>query len=100
MIKLKLKKRLESDYLTEGVYANQMSTVIDLIVRDEYDVMSSISVNSDILVKIWPVVAFWTDDESCYQYYYWKDNKLNYSRLTSEEYHHLVNNKDYGRILK
>lgn len=91
---------MESDYLAEGVYANQMSTVIDLIVRDEYDVMSSISVNSDILVKIWPVVAFWTDDETYYQYYYWMDNKLNYSRLTSEEYNYLVNNKDYGRILK
>lgn len=94
------KRRTESDYLSEGVYANKISSVIDLIIIDENDVTSCVSVHSSLIVPIWPFVKFKKRYEEYYIYYYIKDNKINSKSISSEEYSFLINNNGYSRTLK
>ena len=80
------KRRLESDYLESGVHANQISSVIDLIIIDENDTISCVSVNSDIYVPAWPFVKFVSNGEVYYNYYYFENNKTKVKKLSEEEY--------------
>ena len=82
---------LESDYLEQGVYANKISSVIDLII-DKGDEKTFVSVPSEVLVSVWPYVKF-NDSELngsndiYYKYYYLDDdNEMTYEELSKEEY--------------
>lgn len=82
---------LESDYLEQGVYANKISSVIDLII-DKGDEKTFVSVPSEVQVSVWPYVKF-NDSELngsndiYYKYYYLDDdNEMTYEELTKEEY--------------
>ena len=82
---------LESDYLEQGVYANKISSVIDLII-DKGDEKTFVSVPSEVQVSVWPYVKF-NDSELngsndiYYKYYYLDDDKeMTYEELTKEEY--------------
>ena len=94
------RRRLESDYLSQGVYANKISSVIDLIIIDENDVTSCVSVSSSLVVPIWPFVKFANNDQEYYKYYYEENGKIKIKKLSSEEYSFLTNNGDYARALK
>lgn len=78
---------LESDYLDKGVYANKISSVIDLIVVKGEEI-SFTSVKSEVKVSVWPYVEFKDENgESYYRYYYLNDNgKITYSNLSYDEY--------------
>ena len=82
---------LESDYLEQGVYANKISSVIDLII-DKGDEKTFVSVPSEVQVSVWPYVKF-NDSELngsndiYYKYYYLDDdNEMTYEELSKEEY--------------
>ncbi len=82
---------LESDYLEQGVYANKISSVIDLII-DNGDEKTFVSVPSEVQVSVWPYVKF-NDSELngsndiYYKYYYLDDdNEMTYEELSKEEY--------------
>lgn len=94
------RRRLESDYLSQGVYANKISSVIDLIIIDENDVTSCVSVSSSLVVPIWPFVKFANNDQEYYKYYYEENGKIKIKKLSSEEYSFLTNNENYARALK
>ena len=78
---------LESTYLEKGVYANNISIVIDLIIVKGEE-MSFTSVKSEVKVSVWPYVEFKDENgESYYCYYYLDDNgKITYSNLSYDEY--------------
>ena len=96
-------RRLESEYLMSGVYANEISSVIDLIIVDENNVTSCVSVNSDISIPVWPFVKV-VDGQDVYYYYYYYDNNSNKTvkeKLSEEEYDDFISNNDiYQKTLK
>ena len=96
------RRRLESEYLESGVYANEISSVIDLIIVDENNVTSCVSVNSDISVPVWPFTKHVDDDGTVYYNYYYYDNSTKIKKLSEEKYNEFINNKDsnYQKTLK
>lgn len=96
------RRRLESEYLESGVYANEISSVIDLIIVDENNVTSCVSVNSDISVPVWPFTKYVDDGTVYYNYYYYDDNSTKIKKLSEEKYNEFINNKDsnYQKTLK
>ena len=54
------KRRLESDYLEDGVYANRIDSVIDLIIVDKAtkEPLRQVSVDSQLLVEVNNIVSF------------------------------------------
>ncbi len=80
------RRRLESEYLESGVHANQISSVIDLIIIDENGTISCVSVNSDIYVPAWPFIKFVSNGEVYYNYYYFENNKTKVKKLSEKEY--------------
>ena len=94
------RRRLESDYLSHGVYANKISSVIDLIIVNEDEVTSCVSVSSSLVVPIWPFVKFIKKDEEYYNYYYEENGKAQTKKISLEEYYFLTNNSTQKRILK
>lgn len=64
------KRRVESEYLATGVYANQISSIIDLIIVDESGVMTCVSVPSDVQVSVWPFIEKVKRGKKVYTYYF------------------------------
>lgn len=85
------KRRLESDYLEVGVYANQISSVIDLIIVDQNDEISCVSVNSDISVPVWPFVKYINKDKIYYKYYYYNGTEIETEKISEDEFQNLSN---------
>lgn len=85
------KRRLESDYLEVGVYANQISSVIDLIIVDQNGEISCVSVNSDISVPVWPFVKFINKDKIYYKYYYYNGTEIKTENVSKDEFQNLSN---------
>lgn len=81
------KRFLESDYLEKAVYANKITSVIDLIVVKS-DEMTCVSVPSEVQVSVWPFIQMQkSSGEIYYKYYYLDDNgKMTYDELSEEEY--------------
>jgi hypothetical protein len=81
------KRFLESDYLDKGVYANKISSVIDLIIVNG-DNKSCVSVPSEVQVSVWPFIQMQKDDgEVWYRYYFLKeDGTMKYDDLSENEY--------------
>lgn len=81
------KRFLESDYLEKAVYANKITSVIDLIIVKGEE-MTCVSVPSEVQVSVWPFIEIQKDDGSkYYKYYYLKDNGyMAYDELTEDEY--------------
>jgi len=69
------KRYLESDYLSSGVYANKINSIIDLIIVNPDNTTRCVSVPSTIEVSVWPYIEkVNSSGESSYTYYYF-DNK-------------------------
>ena len=81
------KRFLESDYLEKAVYANKITSVIDLIIV-KGDEMTCVSVPSEVQVSVWPFIEMQkSNGEIYYKYYYLKDNgMMSYKELSEEEY--------------
>ena len=83
---------VESDYLKNGVYANKISSVIDLIVVKN-GVTTCISVPSTIGVSVWPYVERRkSNGEILYVYYYYdeKTGNMHSKELSAEEFNESV----------
>ena len=82
------KRYLESDYLYRGVYANKITSVIDLIiVRGEE--IRTVSVPSEVQVSVWPFVRIINDENILVYRYYSYDKgtgRMTYTDLSEEEY--------------
>ena len=81
------KRFLESDYLEKAVYANKITSVIDLIIVNGEE-MTCVSVPSEVQVSVWPFIEVRkSDGTSYYKYYYLKDNgKMTFDELNEDEY--------------
>ena len=78
---------LESDFLKNGVYANKISSVIDLIIVNGEETTFT-SVQSEVQVSVWAYIQFQDDDQIIYRFYYLgEDGKMTYDELTPEEYY-------------
>lgn len=99
MDQLLKKRRLESDYLSEGVYANQISSVIDLIIINQNNKTSCVSVNSDITIPVWPFVKFVGKYSVYYNNYYYDGKDMVTQKLTEDEYNDIVNGNGYQKVL-
>ena len=93
------KRRLESDYLSEGVYANQISSVIDLIIINQNNKTSCVSVNSDITIPVWLFVKFVGKYSAYYNNYYYDGKDMVTQKLTEDEYNDIVNGNGYQKVL-
>lgn len=80
------KRRLESDFLEKGVYANQIENVIDLIIIDkDTNEIRTVSVSSNILIKINNRVTFIENNQEIIYEYDMNGNKsLVEKKLTRE----------------
>ena len=78
---------LESDYLKKGVYANNISSIIDLIVVKGEEI-SFTSVKSEVTVSVWPYIELKNaNGESYYKYYHLNEQgKIEVLELTEEEF--------------
>lgn len=82
------KRFKESDYLSTGVNANKISSVIDLIIVEGEQVTCT-SVKSEVQVSVWPFVQKISSDGTIrYAYYTYnaKTGKMEEKSLTEEEY--------------
>ena len=81
------KRFLESDYLEKAVYANKITSIIDLIIV-KGDEMTCVSVPSEVQVSVWPFIERQkSDGTKYYRYYYLKDNgTMTYEELSEDEY--------------
>ena len=82
------KRYLESDYLEKGVYANKITSVIDLIVIKDGKT-KCVSIPSKIQISVWPFICVQDyDGQIFYRYYYYDEEKndLEYQQLTESEY--------------
>lgn len=91
------KRFVESDYLSHAVYANKISSIIDLIIIDENGVMECVSVPSEVQVSIWPFVhKIKSNGEDYYLYYYFdeEDGVVRNEELSEDQY--IVQTKAYS----
>ena len=87
------KRYVESNYLKAGVFANKISSVIDLIIQKPNGVVTCVSVPSVVGVSVWPYIEVVNEKgESTYRYYYFDENKNEMATkdLTPEEYEQIV----------
>ncbi len=69
------KRRVESDYLQKGVYANKVSSIIDLIVV-ENNQMRTVSIPSEIQISVWPFIEkVHNNGQRVFNYYYYDKEK-------------------------
>ena len=85
------KRRTESNYLENGVYANEINSVIDLIIIDENNNTNCVSVPSKIKINVWPFVKFEDINGTYYNYYFSVGNTVYKQKLTEEEYQEYIN---------
>ena len=67
------RRRVESDYLGSGVFANKITSIIDLIIVNGEEI-TCVSVPSEVQVSVWPFIKMQKDDGTVYYKYYY----LNY----------------------
>ena len=82
------KRFLESDYLEKGVFANKITSVIDLIVV-KGDEVTCVSVPSEVQVSVWQFIKMQKDNgDVYYKYYYLKESsgEMTFDELTEDEY--------------
>lgn len=82
------KRFLESDYLEKGVFANKITSIIDLIIV-KGDEVTCVSVPSEVQVSVWPFIKMQKSDGTIYyRYYYLKDSSgdMTYDELNEDEY--------------
>ena len=82
------KRFLESDYLKAAVFANKITSVIDLIIVNG-ETMTCVSVPSEVQVSVWPFIKMVdSDGVTSYKYYYLKESSgtMTYDTLTEDEY--------------
>ena len=81
------KRFLESDYLEKAVYANKITSIIDLIIVKGEEI-TCVSVPSEVQVSVWPFIERQKSDGTrYYRYYYLNDNgTMTYEELSEEEY--------------
>ena len=81
------KRFLESDYLEKAVYANKITSIIDLIIVKGEE-MTCVSVPSEVQVSVWPFIERQkSDGTKYYRYYYLKDSgTMAYEELSEDEY--------------
>lgn len=81
------KRFLESDYLEKAVYANKITSIIDLIIVKGEE-MTCVSIPSEVQVSVWPFIERQkSDGTKYYRYYYLKDNgTMTYEELSEDEY--------------
>ena len=81
------KRRVESDYLDGGVFANKITSVIDLIVVNGEEI-TCVSVPSEVQVSVWPFIKMINENGTIfYRYYFLGDNgSMTYEELTEDEY--------------
>lgn len=87
------KRYVESDYLTAGVYANKINSVIDLIIEKPDGTVTCVSVPSTIGVSVWPYIErVNTKGESTYRYYYYDEDsgRMSYKDLSEVEYQQMT----------
>ena len=97
---IRQQRYVESDYLAAGVYANKISSAIDLIVVNEDGTETYTSVPSTIGVSVWPYVERRdSSGNSIFRYYYYDDNKgkIEYKDYNEEEYNQLTRNSGRHR---
>lgn len=74
----------EVHYLYRGVYANKITSIIDLIIV-KGDETSFVSVPSELQIAVWPYVKI--PGVTNYRYYYLdSDGMMNYDSLSEDEY--------------
>ena len=77
---------LESDYLEKGVYANLVSSIIDLIVVKGTQT-TFVSVPSEVQISVWPYIQIQNQNETYYRYYYLNEKgKMDYYVFSEDEY--------------
>ena len=81
------KRFLESDYLEKAVYANKITSIIDLIIVKGEEI-TCVSVPSEVQVSVWPFIERQKSDGTrYYRYYYLNDNgTMTYEELSEDEY--------------
>lgn len=81
------KRFLESDYLEKAVYANKITSIIDLIIVKGEEV-TCVSIPSEVQVSVWPFIERQkSDGTKYYRYYYLKDSgTMTYEELSEDEY--------------
>jgi hypothetical protein len=82
------KRFLESDYLKAAVFANKITSVIDLIIVNGEE-MTCVSVPSEVQVSVWPFIKMQKDDGTVYyKYYYLKESTgdMTYDELSEDEF--------------
>ena len=82
------KRFLESDYLEKAVFANKITSVIDLIIVNGEE-MTCVSVPSEVQVSVWPFIKMQKDDGTVYyKYYYLKESTgdMTYDELSEDEF--------------
>ena len=84
ILKLKEGRLTEAYYLHQGVYANKITSIIDLIIV-KGDETSFVSVPSELQIAVWPYVKI--PGVTNYRYYYLdSDGMMNYDSLSEDEY--------------
>ena len=81
------KRFLESDYLEKAVYANKISSIIDLIIVKGEE-MTCVSIPSEVQVSVWPFIQMQKSDGTVYyRYYHLNDSgTMTYDELSEDEY--------------
>ena len=82
------KRYKESDYLERGVYANKITSTIDLIIV-KGDQQRTVSVPSEVQVSVWPFIQVINEEGNLVYRYYTYDDKegdMEYTDLSEDEY--------------
>ena len=93
----------ESEYLENGVYANKITSIIDLIIV-RGDEQRTVSVPSEVQVSVWPFIQVINESgDLVYRYYTYdaKEGDMDYTDLSEEEYlvKTQINNKGTSKTL-
>ena len=78
----------ESEYLDKGVYANKITSIIDLIIV-KGDQKRTVSVPSEVQVSVWPFIQVINEEGNLVYRYYTYDEKegdMVYTDLSEDEY--------------
>lgn len=78
----------ESEYLEKGVYANKITSIIDLIIV-KGDQQRTVSVPSEVQVSVWPFIQVINEEGNLVYRYYTYDDKegnMDYTDLSEDEY--------------
>lgn len=99
------KRFQEKDYLDKGVYANKISSIIDLIVVRPDNTVHCVSVPSDIQITVWPFIRYassggHTDDIYYYYHFDEEDQNVVHDKLDEEDFLELTGSNEDQLTLK